>query len=456
MSLTTQVRDYVHGFVKWTRPISRIVDTPTFQRLRGIRQLAFAHYVYPGATHTRFDHSIGVYHLAGRLSDQLRLKPGEKELVQYAALLHDIGHPPFSHVSEPILDEFSDPQVRTAEQDRTHEKLTLDVIRFSPQLARALPHPLQRAVIQILGDVNRDTITKQIVSGPIDADKMDYLLRDSMSCGVRYGVYDPDQLVRSLDRYRDPRTRMLTMLVTRDGMRCVEQFVLAKYHITTQVYRHKVRLVTDGMVVKALREGILTDEIDSLRLLFSYDGTPAFVERMLQWDDEAVLREYTSEKYRGTVVHKLLTRLRQRRLLKQIYSRQILPESFGPGLTMRLLKLKPTDQRLTELEQQVAERFDINPHDVIVSIVGIKDVRYAASSEGGILVERDRDMLPSTLADASPLFGSIHTKYQEKYLDCYMKVSYQSESDRRRKRDEFAGFFEAALKSVLSKGGGRK
>jgi HD superfamily phosphohydrolase len=456
MSLSTQVRDYVHGFIKWSKPIVRIVDTAAFQRLRGIRQLAFAHYVYPGATHTRFDHSIGVYHLAGRLADQLKLHVHHREVVQYAALLHDIGHPPFSHVSEPVLDEFCDPKVRAPSEDKTHEKVTLDVIRFSRSLSRVMPPSLREEVIRLLSDVNRDTIPKQIVSGPLDADKMDYLLRDSMKCGVRYGVYDPDQLVRSLRRHRDVRTQKVTMMVRRDGMRCVEQFILAKYHITTQVYRHKVRLVTDGMVVKALREGIRTDGIDSLRKLFSYDGSPEFIEQLLRWDDEAVLREFTGDKYRGTTVHYLLSRIRQRHLFKQIYTRQILPGNFGARITMRLLKLEPTDPRIVEIERRVADRFDIRPRDVIVTVVGIKNVKKAASSEGGILVEPEGDRLPPTFADASPLFRDLHTRYQEKYLDCYMKTGYRSESAKRRKQAEFARFFKDTIADVIGKGSARR
>lgn len=152
-----------------------------FQRLRNIKQLALANLVYPGALHTRFDHSIGVMHIGGRMAEQLGLNKEDKEIVRLACLLHDIGHGPFSHVSEEVLEKCS-PIPESSEREEIHEKITCNIIKFSKELD--LLDKQREQIIDLVQTNKHENIKKGIITGPIDADKQDYLLRDSYYCGV--------------------------------------------------------------------------------------------------------------------------------------------------------------------------------------------------------------------------------------------------------------------------------
>ena len=185
----------------------RIVDTRAFQRLRRIRQLAMADLVYPGALHTRFEHSLGVLHVtqlilrsienSERVSDN-----NDVRVIRLAALLHDVGHGPFSHVSEELLDRhYNRSQGVVPPKERIHEKLTLDVIRWS-DIAGCLDSGQMEKVIEIIGSSGLDDYRRHIISSSIDADKMDYLLRDSYYTGVKYGTFDLDKVIEELGIYR--------------------------------------------------------------------------------------------------------------------------------------------------------------------------------------------------------------------------------------------------------------
>ena len=122
MSSGLEIRDPIHGFIYREPHEQEIVDSSTFQRLRRLRQLALANLVYPGANHTRFDHSLGAFHVAGRLAQRFGLDATETRLIRLAALLHDIGHAPFSHVSEPILKKHSGDKIGLKPKQQVHEE----------------------------------------------------------------------------------------------------------------------------------------------------------------------------------------------------------------------------------------------------------------------------------------------------------------------------------------------
>lgn len=190
---TTVVRDPIHGMIELSAVEWSAVDTAIFQRLRSIRQLAMTHLVYPGAVHTRFEHSLGVRHVAGQIArrDRLALTPEEQAVVGIAALLHDIGHGPFSHVSEQVIDEVS-------EVNGVHEAVSVHLMRHDPDLRAALGEDLLNAAAAVVGLEVRRSAARDIVSGPTDADKLDYLLRDSYFAGVKYGEYDLGRIIDSV------------------------------------------------------------------------------------------------------------------------------------------------------------------------------------------------------------------------------------------------------------------
>lgn len=446
MSLTKQVRDPVHGFIRWGQNEHCLVDTATFQRLRRVKQLACAHYVYPGATHTRFEHSLGTFHVASRLSERLNLSEDEKTLVKTAALLHDVGHGPFSHVSEDLLDQYYDRgKVKVEAKETIHELITCDIIRHDSALAQHLDAGRREDIIRLLTKGHGDRVLKDIVSGPFDADKMDYLLRDSLYCGVRYGMYDLDQLIGSLKA--EPRDHGREMVIEGDGVHAAEQFILAKYYIYTQVYLHKVRVATDAMIARALRAGIEDDNIPQLKELFAYDGTPEFCTRYLEWDDESLIREYTSDRFKGTTIHEMLGRLKCRELHKQVFHRLIskLPD---PAHRNALMDMKSSDERLRTLEKAVVAALDKKPHEVIVTVYDVKNVRRAATSERSVLIDTDDG--PTPLEDESLLFRSISEKLAaEKYLDCFVSAAYKDEHEKKELQKRVRCVIENELPKAL-------
>ena len=193
-------RDPIHNFIRFGLEEVRLINLDVLQRLRGIRQLAMASMVYPGALHTRFDHTLGVAHVAGEMADALDLDAEERSFVRLAALLHDIGHGPFSHVSEYALDRFADRSGLPSDlmKEKIHEVFTGHLIRNHYTIIQRLGQETCDRVAQLLSVGVGEPVLRTIVSGPLDSDKQDYLLRDSLYAGVNYGVYDIHQLQRSL------------------------------------------------------------------------------------------------------------------------------------------------------------------------------------------------------------------------------------------------------------------
>ena len=254
------VRDPLWNTVRVDPTAVRIMDTPAFQRLRYIRQLGFTHLVYPGATHTRFDHAVGVYHLARTALRLLRDRCPEpreawegEELIPYAALLHDIGHYAFSHALEEL------------EGDRLpgdHEAVSRKFFE-SPELEDALA-PLGPGAGERIHDVirgGRSLPLAGLVSGSLDLDKMEYLRRDARFCGVPYGEVDVDRLLQGLTLLKDPESGRWEVGVEEKAVSALESVLFAKYQMFRNVYwHHAVRAATalyKRIVQESVRRGVL-------------------------------------------------------------------------------------------------------------------------------------------------------------------------------------------------------
>lgn len=202
MQFEKVIRDPIDGFIGLTALEVRIIDTPLFQRLRGIKQLALTNYVFPGAVHTRFEHSLGTLHVAQRILGRLRelgtpVSDEEACALRFAALLHDVGHGPFSHVAENFL----------ADQDHYgtplgHAKASYDIIRMHPD-QEFLGTSRGPAADMTADWVGSRSFLRDAISGPLDAGKIDYLLRDSHFTGVRYGITDTERIIFTLQRIDD-------------------------------------------------------------------------------------------------------------------------------------------------------------------------------------------------------------------------------------------------------------
>ncbi|MEX2528062.1 MAG: HD domain-containing protein [Gemmatimonadota bacterium] len=238
------IRDPLWNTIRVDPVAARIMDTPAFQRLRYIRQLGLAHLVYPGATHTRFDHALGVYHLAGTAVRLLRDRGGVPEhvwegvqLIPYAALLHDIGHFAFSHALE---------ELDQAQLPGDHEAMSG---RFfaSAELGEALAPlgPDAPARIQALIQGRSAFPLQGLVNGSLDLDKMEYLRRDARFAGVPYGEVDVDRLLQGLMLLPDPMGGSYEVGMHEKAASALESLLFARYQMFRNVYwHHAVRSAT--------------------------------------------------------------------------------------------------------------------------------------------------------------------------------------------------------------------
>lgn len=380
-----EIRDPVHGFVELTEREAQLVDRPEFQRLRGIHQLAMAYLVYPGATHTRFDHSLGVCHIAGMLATTAGLEEDQRAQVRIAALVHDIGHGPFSHVSEYAFAACNE-AAATVNTEKFHERIGLDILarlhreRVITSAERQgvenlLDPGALGATARRLGIDGADrrpairSVAGDIVSGPLDADKLDYLLRDSRYAGVQYGVYDLPRLVRAVRAFHDPPNSELG--VVDEDISAVDQFIVATHNMWVQVYSHPIRRIADLMLVRSVVESFRAGSED-IRRIYSYDESDGFLDQYLgvqDWDLVRCILEGPEGPGRG-----LMQRLVLRRLLKEVFD-EPLRSVRSTELTEGLWKRGTRAETAQRLECKIAETCAVCRHEVFVEVRESRPVR---------------------------------------------------------------------------------
>jgi HD superfamily phosphohydrolase len=303
---TFEIRCPIYGFISldpWER---EIIAQPAFQRLRRVRQLGWTDAVYPGAMHTRFEHSLGVMHMASLLYNGVQERCGDilkteyqydesgvrryHRLIRLAALLHDVGHGPFSHAVEELA-----PFIGGGEGSRRyrHEEYSTAIIRrhFREVIEN---HPANANYRFTVDDVcgliegkaaaGSAAIWQELISSQLDADRMDYLLRDSFHSGVEYGRYDWRRLVNSVELVRDSESASWRLGVSDGGRHVAEGFIIARYMMFSQIYFHKARVILDYHLHHAVEE------------LLPNGVFPAPVgdalDEYLQWDDWRVLGQF--------------------------------------------------------------------------------------------------------------------------------------------------------------------
>ena len=304
-----KIRDIVYGFIYLDEQECAIIDHPVFQRLRRIKQLSLTDMVYPGASHTRFEHSIGVMQMAtdmfncivanneALLRDYFSLNPAGinayRKMIRLAALLHDVGHAPFSHSGEDLMPLLPSNHKRFSpnqSQRYEHEEYSIAIIKtvFKSLIE---DHPINNNyninvddVTVLLGDstvrLKASTLFwKELISGQLDADRADYLLRDSLHLGVSYGIYDRNRLVSCMTIGKTD-TDDLSLAIEDKSWHIAESLVIARYQMFSQVYFHKTRRIFDYHIYHAVKE-----ILSNLKSANACYPTPDNLDEYLKFDD---------------------------------------------------------------------------------------------------------------------------------------------------------------------------
>jgi HD superfamily phosphohydrolase len=359
-----ELRDPIYGLIEYDKKEEKLINTPLFQRLRGVKQLALANLVYPGAHHTRFEHCIGTMHLAGRIAKAKKLNLNEEKIniLRLAGLLHDIGHGPFSHVSEQIMENRTDKEILDKyEAQNAHELMSILLIQKNKEIAEILSQEEIEEIVLLLQ--KRRNIEKDIVSGPLDADKLDYLLRDSYFAGVQYGVFDLDKIIESLTPIKIG-TKETQLGISEEGIYAAEQMLLAKYHMNTQVYRHRIRRITDAMLIRGVEFAI--EEIEEIKNLYTCQDTDDFLEEYVKYDDKSLVDKILAN-CNGTSLE-YFERLKKRKLLKEVLSVEINEVNFPDSILLQNIRTMSEGQMIA-IRDKAAELFATSEHKIDSNLV---------------------------------------------------------------------------------------
>jgi len=297
------IRDPIHGSIKIDGVFLELIESPEIQRLYNIKQLGFTHLVFPGAHHTRLEHCLGTYFTAYKAAENLNLKEEGKKIVTCAAILHDIGHGPFSHTLESILRE----KLNVDHVDLTKELISGKHVIYDEKEKRYIDSP---NVFEILhkhnidpfqiskivgGEPIKNNYLSQLLNSSIDVDQLDYLIRDSYYTGVAYGMIDIERFLHTLTIKND------NLAVEKKGIEVVENILMARALMYSSVYFHKTVRIAELMLSKAIE------------LIKDYEPYNFF--KMT----DAELMNYLRNK--NGFQNEIATRLKFRNLFKQVYAK---------------------------------------------------------------------------------------------------------------------------------------
>jgi HD superfamily phosphohydrolase len=354
------IKDPVHGYITLNANIQQILDHPAVQRLRYIRQLGFSYLVYPGAHNTRFEHSLGTMHLAAKAATHFSLTSEECALVTVSALLHDIGHGPYSHAVEPLIKE---------ELGLTHTGIA-DLLKKS-----ALQEQISSLDVcpeDVVEMIEGKHPLAEIIHGDLDVDRMDYLLRDAHHTGVTYGAVDCDRLIQSL--YHGEKG----LIIKESGIQAAESLLIARTLMRPAVYFHHVSRIAEKMFQHAVWCAMQEKEI-----------APAKLARQ---DDAACMQALLQSKNDATAT------LAQRLYYRNLYKRALYAQR--EELYLRQWNWQNhRDER--EYARAIAEHANVLPEQVLVDIPPFpRDIQV------NVFVQKRHDVIP--LEEISPLVTALN------------------------------------------------
>jgi hypothetical protein len=348
-----EIKDPVHGYVYVTEAEKAIIDSYPMQRLRRLRQLAGSEYVYPGANHTRFEHCIGVMYLAGKVMESPNISrvatDQEAASTRIAALLHDVGHGPFSHVFEHLL---------IRDLDKTHEDMTSWIVEKSEvgdKLSKIgySPSEIAKLAVGKLHKPNR-AFLDQVISSAVDVDKQDFIVRDTYHTGAEYGFIDVFRLIHALDVLGE------NLAVELGALSALESFIIARIESFKSIYFHRVGRAAQIMLAKAMEKA--NEEL----------GLTAFKtpEEYLAMDDYTVWAAAKKcEKSR-----RIIEDLERRRMLKCAYER-----TFYDKDTM-ISNIFSRDAYRQQVQAEIACEAGVDAEAVVIDVPTVPSVPYHHSA----------------------------------------------------------------------------
>jgi len=407
-----EIRDPIHGLINYDSTEEKLINSAVFQRLRNIKQLALASYVYPGAHHTRFEHCIGTMHLASRVAkaNKVNLNDDEVRIVRLAALLHDIGHGPYSHVSEQILEKHSGDLLKKHKAENAHELISILIILKHP----AIKSILGSDTIEIakLLQTGKRSVEKDIVSGPLDVDKLDYIQRDSYFAGVHYGIFDLDKVIESFMPVTIG-TDTATLGITEEGLHAVEQLLLAKYHMNVQVYTHRIRRITDAMLVRGI-ESAYQEGLKEVKNIFDISDSKNFLENYINYNDDILARIILTQS-KGHA-YQFFRRIVDRKLLKEVFCVNIDASAFGDPVILNNIAHLNAEQE-SKIAKKAAKLYSNNRDRIETEMVIVDKQTISNPTFKSPGVKIDSNTIMVQTKQGRELFPSISTIFKNSGVD---------------------------------------
>lgn len=375
------IKDPVHGYVEVEDFALALLDSPALQRLRYIKQLGFSYLVYPGANHTRFEHSLGTMFLAGVASRRFGLSDDEHKLVVSAALLHDIGHGPFSHAGEPLMEKFL---------QRTHDDIECILTDHTKNILR------ESGIdpVEVSSLVKGNHSLSSIIHGDLDVDRMDYILRDAYYTGAPYGSVDVQRLIRHLIRTSEGT------VMDENGVNAAESLLIARTMMRPTVYFHHVSRIGESMFQLAVLEHFKDSEKNLYSSFFGMDDATCM--QALRGSENPVARD-------------IALRIYERRLYKRAL--YVGTDLVSSSLIDKRIPL----EKCREFASMIASLVGLKPHEVLVDIPLIpKEMSL------GVKVENQRTL--AGVKDLSPRIQTLNeTRLDQWRLGVYTLPEFRQE-----------------------------
>ncbi|MDI6855855.1 MAG: HD domain-containing protein [Candidatus Thermoplasmatota archaeon] len=408
------IRDSVHGNIKIEGLLLDLMETPEVQRLNCIHQLGFAYLVYPGAHHSRIEHSLGTAHIAGKIAEQLNLENYEKTLVQAVGLLHDIGHGPYSHTLEYILGKKLKKdhvditkQIITGEYSviKGNELIAIDNTKTVAEILERYdlePRKVANLVSKSFVDYSLDVfLTKeierrylhQIIHSPIDADQIDFLIRDAYYTGVAYGIIDTERLIQTMTLFKDE------LVMDKKGVSAIESMLVARGLMYSSVYFHKTVRIAEIMLARAVERALELGKLEELNRMVDSELL-AELEKAHSYCKEIVLR------------------LKYRKLFKKAYSKDI--KEFSKEELDALSELDNADKRLKK-ERELCRKVGAKEGYVLIDTPG-KEIILSEPRLDKIDIRILDNGKLRFFSDYSPIAKAMRTR---KIVDWAVMVSTQ-------------------------------